>query len=481
MSYRTKLFALVLATAVVSELILGGLSYWQFERMLREELASNLRSISLTTAALIAGDEHREVRTRGDQANPAYIKIKDELLRARDANRRADIYVKYMVTLAPAAEDPKLMAYAVDPEEKVADRSNAGDIYRPAGEPLAMGTSRVNHKLMTDAWGTWMTAFAPVTDNAGKTVAELEVDATEESWRVPLHWLAVRAGAGMGIGLLFALIASVILSRASSRPLYQLRNGVAALTRGELDTEVKIESHDEFGELGTMVNRLAEGLRERDAVKRAFAGYVSKEVMESVMAAGGVAKLETNRRRVTVMFADIVNFSTLAERIPPEKVVALLNDFFDAMIDAVIRHQGVPDKLLGDGLMAIFGAPGDDPFQEEHAVRAALDMQERVLALRDKWEADGYGEIRIGVGINSGNAVVGNIGSKQHMEYTAVGDTVNLAARLETATREMDVPILVSEHTYIAVRPSFKWRSVGDLQVKGREDKIGAYAVEALE
>jgi adenylate cyclase len=113
-------------------------------------------------------------------------------------------------------------------------------------------------------------------------------------------------------------------------------------------------------------------------------------------------------------------------------------------------------------------------------VRAALDMQERVHALQERWEAAGYGKIRIGIGINSGTAVVGNIGSKQHMEYTAVGDTVNLAARLEAATREMDAPILVSENTYVAVRPAFKWRSVGDLQVKGREDKVGAYAVEAL-
>ena len=221
-----------------------------------------------------------------------------------------------------------------------------------------------------------------------------------------------------------------------------------------------------------MVNRLAEGLREREAVKRAFAGYVSKEVMESVMAAGGVARLETNRRRVTVMFADIVNFSSLAERVAPEQVVSLLNDFFDAMIEAVMRHHGVPDKLLGDGLMAIFGAPGDDPFQEEHAVRAALDMQERVGALREKWEAEGFGQINVGVGINSGTAVVGNIGSKQHMEYTAVGDTVNLAARLEAATREMDVPILVSENTYVAVRPCVQMAERGRCRSKGARIRL---------
>jgi adenylate cyclase len=429
---------------------------------------------------LIAGDEQRAVQTREDQDSAAYIKIRDDLKRARDANRRPDIYVKYIVTLVPSAEDPHLMAYAVDPEENLADRSNAGDIYRPVGEPIMLGTSRVNKQLITDAWGTWMSAFAPVSDGHGKIVAELEVDAAADYWLGPLRWLAIRTGAGMAIGLVFAIVVSAILSRETSRPLYQLRNGIAALTRGDLDTKVDIVSRDEFGELASMVNRLAEGLREREAVKRAFAGYVSKEVMESVIAAGGVAKLETNRRRVTVMFADIINFSSLAERISPEKVVALLNDFFDMMIDAVIRHNGVPDKLLGDGLMAIFGAPADDPFQEEHAVQAALDMQERLATLREKWEAEGYGKIGIGIGINSGTAVVGNIGSKQHMEYTAVGDTVNLAARLEAATRETDAPILVSEHTYVAVRPSFKWRSVGDLQVKGREDRIAAYAVEPL-
>src|ERR1700677_4356031 len=147
MSYRTKLFVLVLATAVLSELVLGGLNYFQFKRMLRDELASNLRSISLTTAALIGGDENRAIDTRNEQGSPAYVKLSEELRRARDANRRPDIYVKYMVTLVPVAGEPKLMAYAVDPEETTADRSNAGDILRPVAGQVALGTSRVNQEL----------------------------------------------------------------------------------------------------------------------------------------------------------------------------------------------------------------------------------------------------------------------------------------------------------------------------------------------
>jgi adenylate cyclase len=480
MSYRTKLFVWLLATAVISEGVLGALFYFQFNRTLRDALASNVRSIALTTGALLKGDKHKLIISRPDEERPEYAELQNKLRRARDANRRSDIYVKYMVTLVPSPVDPSLMQYGVDAEESIKDKSNTSDIYRPVGEPLKLGTNRVNRELITDAWGTWLSAYAPIRDSQGKVVAELEVDADADYlWR-PRKRLLWQSLAALAAGLGLALVVAGFLSQEVSRPLYKLRDAIAAIGRGDLDARVEIASDDEFGEVGATVNRLAEGLREREKIKRAFAGYVSKQVMDVVLSSGDEPALASNRKRITVMFADIRNFSTMAERLHPEKVVGLLNDFFDAMIDAVIHHHGMPDKLLGDGLMAIFGAPSDDPFQEEHAVAAALEMQQRIAELQPKWQADGYGLVRVGIGINSGNAIVGNIGSKDHMEYTAVGDTVNLAARLESATRDLDVPILVSEHTYVAARPSFKWHNMGSLQVKGREDPVNAYSAEPL-
>jgi adenylate cyclase len=128
-------------------------------------------------------------------------------------------------------------------------------------------------------------------------------------------------------------------------------------------------------------------------------------------------------------------------------------------------------------MMVLFGAPTDDPYQEEHAMRTAIEMQHELRLLAEKWKSEGV-EIRNGVGINSGPAVVGNIGSSRRMDYTAIGDTVNLASRLESATKDLGVPILVSEYTYIALKGTFRFKEVGSIRVKGRTEPIQTYTLE---
>jgi adenylate cyclase len=223
---------------------------------------------------------------------------------------------------------------------------------------------------------------------------------------------------------------------------------------------------------------MAIGLGERERVKTAFARYVSQQVLDSVLKSGSAgAVLTGDRRRISVLFADIRGFSTLSEDLPPEKVVQVLNEYFERMVDVVFRNQGTLDKFIGDGMMVIFGAPEDDPYQEEHALRTALEMQRELRLLAGKWESEGL-RIRAGIGIHSGPAVVGNIGSTRRMEYTAIGDTVNLASRLESATKELGVPILLSEYTYHAVRGSFQMRQMGPIKVKGRHEAVLTYALE---
>jgi adenylate cyclase len=167
----------------------------------------------------------------------------------------------------------------------------------------------------------------------------------------------------------------------------------------------------------------------------------------------------------------------MSEQLPPEKVVKLLNDYFESMVEVVFRNNGTLDKFIGDGMMVIFGAPEDDPFQEEHALKTAIEMQRELKRLAERWKPEGL-NIRSGIGINSGPAVVGNIGSSRRMDYTAIGDTVNLASRLESATKDMSVGILVSEYTYMAARGNFKFREMGSIHVKGRVDAVMTYTPE---
>ena len=203
------------------------------------------------------------------------------------------------------------------------------------------------------------------------------------------------------------------------------------------------------------VNAMADGLAERDRVKSAFARYVSQQVMDSVLTSDSGSLLRGDRRRITVSVLRYPGLFQNLRKLAPEKVVQLLNDYFELMVEVVFRNHGTLDKFMGDGLMAIFGAPENDPYQEENALKAAIEMQQELAKLQARWEGEGI-HICIGVGIHSGPAIVGTIGSSRRMEYTAIGDTVNVASRLQTATKELGANILISEHTYYGAKGAFR-------------------------
>ena len=202
-------------------------------------------------------------------------------------------------------------------------------------------------------------------------------------------------------------------------------------------------------------------------------------MLEKILKSDTPTNLEGERRKVTIFFSDIRSFTKISEQLAPEKVVSLLNQYFEKMIEIIFAHSGTLDKFIGDGLMVEFGAPLEDKEQERHAVRAAIHMQYELYKLAKKWLDEGYPEIIVGMGVHTGFAVVGNIGSDVRMEYTAVGDAVNVAARLEKSTKKLNKSIIISEDTYNAVKQydEFKFEDLGEIELSGREKFIKAYAV----
>ncbi|NDC37885.1 MAG: adenylate/guanylate cyclase domain-containing protein [Proteobacteria bacterium] len=221
------------------------------------------------------------------------------------------------------------------------------------------------------------------------------------------------------------------------------------------------------------------GLRERETVKSAFARYVSHQVMDAVLSSGSAPTLAGERRKVTVLFSDIRGFTTAAEKLAPEVVVELLNQYFERMVEVIFKHGGTLDKFIGDGVMVIFGAPAEDNHQEEHAVRAALEMLKEVAALSAQWQK-AYGfELKIGIGINTGSAIVGNIGSTKRLEYTAIGDTVNLASRLQAATKEQNTALLFSDFTHSGIRGVIASERLGAITIRGKSEPVTVYTAGA--
>ncbi|UJF36392.1 adenylate/guanylate cyclase domain-containing protein [Paenibacillus hexagrammi] len=216
--------------------------------------------------------------------------------------------------------------------------------------------------------------------------------------------------------------------------------------------------------------------KERNRVTGIFGRFVSKSVVDELLQSGEDVKLGGSRKDISLIFVDIRGFTPMSERLEPEQVIQVLNEYLDVCTKAIFKFNGTLDKFIGDGVMAMFGAPIEYDNHPEMAVRAAIEMKSQANILEQKLiEMYGIG-VKFGLGINSGPAVVGNIGSEDlRLDYTAIGDTVNLSARLESNAKPGQ--ILISENTYARVKDLFQIEAVGEIKVKGKEKPVMVYEV----
>jgi adenylate cyclase len=211
--------------------------------------------------------------------------------------------------------------------------------------------------------------------------------------------------------------------------------------------------------------------------KRRLSPFFSPDVLRALVRARDEQSLGPRRRVATVLFSDIRGFTSISERLQPEQVEEMLGEYLTEMTQIVFKYRGSVDKYMGDGIMALYNAPFEDPEHALNAIRTGLEFQERALAVSARWQAKLGVPIRIGVGINTGEMLVGTLGSRQRFEYTALGDHVNLGSRLESATKDYGASIIISEYTYEHVKGRFPTRELGDVTVKGKAQPVKIYGV----
>jgi adenylate cyclase len=210
-------------------------------------------------------------------------------------------------------------------------------------------------------------------------------------------------------------------------------------------------------------------------LRRAFSSYVSPQLLEIITKEPDKLSLGGEKRNITVLFSDIRGFTTISEKLNPESLVNLLNEFLNPMTEIILRNGGMLDKYIGDAIMAIFNAPVDIGDHPDRACTSALEMVQKTKELNDLFKREFNVDIRIGIGINTGEAVVGNMGSKVRFDYTAIGDTVNLASRLEGLNKLYKTDIIISEFTKKGLRARFLTRKLDVVVVKGKREPVPIY------
>jgi len=215
--------------------------------------------------------------------------------------------------------------------------------------------------------------------------------------------------------------------------------------------------------------------RKKQQIKKAFSKYLSPSVLKSVLADPDNMKLGGEKIEATILFSDIAGFTTISEKCEPEEISRLINTYMTAMTSIILKYNGTIDKFIGDAIMAFWGAPVPDPDHALNACRTAVEMQERLITLRNELKGMGLPEITVRIGLNTGMVIAGNMGSEDLFDYTVLGDAVNLASRLEGANKQFGTDIMISGFTYEKVADRVEARLLGRISVKGKTEEVEVY------
>ncbi len=284
------------------------------------------------------------------------------------------------------------------------------------------------------------------------------------------------------IAIIIALMVAFAVARQITRPIQQLSMFADDLAARRFDRRVTVNTRDELAVLGDVLSSAAadlqaseERIREEEAIRRDLRRYLDSDLVDRVVRREQDMKLGGERREISVLFADVVAFTPIADSLAAEETVGLLNELFTILTEIVFRHEGTVDKFIGDSVMAIWGAPQLQPDHAARAIAAAEDMMRWLEAGNQGWRQKFGVTVELAIGINSGHAVVGNVGSETRMQYTAIGDVVNVAARLESIARPQQ--ILVTHATKVLAGDDFQYSSLGPRQLVGRRDPVKLFEV----
>jgi class 3 adenylate cyclase len=318
----------------------------------------------------------------------------------------------------------------------------------------------------------------------GEMMAQVRLDAMttmRDQQRAILISAIVTALAAI-LGLVFA----VLVSSGITRPVQRLLEGTRAVEAGRLDGSIGITTRDEIGQLSAAFNRMVERLRHNERIRETFGRYIDPKVVEGLIDRPALAATEGQRRVMTVMFCDMKGFTSLSEGVTPQGLIKVMNRYLSTMSEPIRGHRGIIDKYIGDAIMAYWGPPFiEEADQACFACLAAIDMIGRIPTLRKELpELLGVRSIPmecdIRIGIATGEVLVGSIGSEFMMSYTVMGDTVNLAARLETANKLYSSRSLVSETTFAAARAKIEAREIDRIVVVGQTSPQVVFEIMGL-
>lgn len=478
----TLLYGGVILLALV---LLGWNTYRQGVAAEIQGLQHRLLAVVTSLASSIQAADIEAIPAKSTQITLQH----QELLRRFRQVAQQDPDIETIYILRPTMEPTKLR-FVID-YAKSGEVGEPGELYDATDVPVMLqgfAHPAVEDEPYSDEFGTTLSGYAPIVTQDGRSVGLVGVDVDVS--RLDAIQKEVLGNVATTFGIAIILLASIswYVAKSVRQPLSRIINAATAISHGKLDTRIAMRRNDELGLMSKHIDQMAEQLQEREFIRETFGRYVSEDIAETLLAEGTDLTLGGEERIVTVLFSDLQGYSTMSEHMPPAKVVEMLNSYLGAITEIIHQHGGCVIEFIGDAIFAVFGAPHQLSGHSEKAVQCAIAMRERLVQLNREWQDTGLAnywkdigqaQVTARIGIHTGHVVAGNLGSPTRMKYAVIGDTVNIAARLEALNKELGTDILISRAVYTNLSPDLTRELLeqGEYKVKGREQAIKVYSI----
>jgi len=483
MSVRVKLMLGIMGIAFLASGATGSYFYWQAKSAMLNSIKQELQSAAVIGARFVKGEEIQKIQEPEHKATPAYQRL--QALMGDMAQSTPEFLYAYIMRMhsgevefvvdSPPSDD--------DGDGQISEDempAPIGQIYPNPPRDLLQGfvMPSVDSKPWKDKWGWTMSGYAPITTKTGQQVGLLGIDMSANRIRDKLADIRRAGLISLGLALSLAMVLTWFLSRQILHPVQTLQTAMRAVADGDLTQNLQVARKDEFGRLMGFFNAMIHGLREKEFLKRSLGKVMDRTVMDRLLA--DELELGGEVVKVCILFCDLRNFTALSTKLPPHLLVSLLNEYFTLMVREVESRGGMVDKFVGDSIMAVFEHPAGSGSDPDAAVEAALAMLEECDRLNAKRHLEGEFALQNSIGLHRGSVVAGNIGSPERMEYTCIGDAVNVAARLEKSTRDFGTRLMVSEEFRSRLtRTAHLFDQNQEVHLKGREQAVRVSGLEA--
>ncbi len=484
MKFKYKIFLGIFSITFIISGATGSFFYFQAKNGILKAVKQELLALSQIGASFIKGDTLEKLTTPEDMNSSTYRQVQDILRKIENSNR--EILYAYTMRLKKGKVE-----FIVD--SPPGDDNNDGKItedempyeigeeYKSPPRSLLLGfvSPSTDEEPVHDEMGWTISGYCPIFNSSGKSVGLMGVDMSAHTLQKKLIIIRRAGLISLAISLILTGIFSLYFSKIFLSPLKELRQAMKEVSRGNFNIALKRKKTDEVAEVFEGFNNMTRELREKSLLKSILGKIVDPKIID-----------ELSREEITpggkvvdaiVLFCDIQGFSSLCAKLPPTLIVSILNSYFSEMVGIIQKWDGYVDKFIGDGLMAIFNHPKKLTNPYKNAIEASLEMIQRCQKLNEKLILKEY-SISNSIGIHKGKVVAGLMGSQERMEYTVIGEVVNLSERLEKINRQFKTSICISEdvHLYLSPAHQLLFQPRGEISLKGSLTPLRVYSYPLL-